>query len=377
MQGDPREMKANIRITLIGLGFGALLVTTGCGNQSEATTDKKEDEAPPVPVEVVAATEGSIDAFYSGTATLEAEDEAGVVAKVGGVVEEIKVEEGDSVKAGDVLARIEDDRLKLEVRRARANLDKLEQEYRRNRELLERNLVSEDTVQRQRHELASLRASLELSELQLSYTRIRAPIDGVVSERLIKAGNMVSQNEVLFRITDFDPLLARMHVPERELGRLAPGQPAHLTVDALPGEDFKGHVDRISPVVDPESGTFRVTVRIETGLDRLKPGMFGRLRIIHETRDGAVLVPTEALMHDDGKASLFVVEDGTAKRRTVTTGYREDDRTEIREGVAPGEQVVVVGQATLKDGARVNRLGGSSEETETPADETPSTEDKG
>jgi len=329
----------------------------GDGDDHKSGDDDDDDEedkcAPPIPVEISLAESGSISAFYSGTATLEAEEESLVVAKTGGIVLEIIAEEGDLVKSGDILARLEDDRPRLEMDRARANMSRLENDYKRNEEVYAKQLVSSEEYERVKFEYEQERANFKLAELELSYTRISTPIDGVVSERMIKVGNLVQENAPVFRVTDFDPLLAVLHVPERELPILQLGQPVNLLVDALMGERFQGEVLRISPVVDPDTGTFKVTAAIRDESKRLKPGMFGRVSIVHDVRDNAVLMPKSALIAQAGESAVFVVEDGKAHRRLVETGYTDGGKVEILSGLDSGAQVVTAGHASLKDGARV------------------------
>ncbi|MGD8977587.1 MAG: efflux RND transporter periplasmic adaptor subunit, partial [Gammaproteobacteria bacterium] len=292
-------------------------------------------------------------AVYSGTASLESDEEAEVVAKVGGEVIEIRAEEGDKVKAGQLLARLDGDRLRLEAERSLANLKKLEQEYERNVELHERGLVSSGAFEDIKFELDSLRAAYKLARLELSYTEIRAPIDGVISERFIKVGNTISPNDPVFRITDMDPLLAYLFVPEREFRKLAPGQVAELSLDAIAGLRFRGAILRISPVVDPETGTFKVTIAVPDEEMRLKPGMFGRFQIVYDSRQNVLLLPRAALIEDEGEQFVYVAEDGSAVRKTVETGYSRGDAVEITAGIGDGEDVIVMGQTGLKDGAAI------------------------
>jgi len=323
------------------------------GGDDDDDDDDDDECAPPIPVEISLAEAGSISAFYSGTATLEAEEEALVVAKTAGVVLEIIAEEGDVVITGDILARLEDDRPRLEMDRARANMKRLENDYKRNEEVYAKQLVSSEEYERVKFEYEEERANFKLAELELSYTSISAPIDGVISERLIKVGNLVQENTAVFRVTDFDPLLAVLHVPERELPVLEVGQPVNLLVDALAGQRFQGEVLRISPVVDPSTGTFKVTAAIRDESHRLKPGMFGRVSIVHDVRDNAVLMPRSALIAQAGESAVFVVEDGKAHRRLVETGYTDNGKVEILSGLDSGAQVVTAGHASLKDGVRV------------------------
>ena len=201
-------------------------------------------------------------AVYSGTAPIEAHDEAEVVAKVGGEVRQIFVEEGDNVAAGQVLARLDGDRLRLELAQTDANLRKLERDYNRQLELSEKGLVAKGTAENAKFDLDALRAAYESAKLELSYTEIRAPIAGVVSARHIKVGNTIKPNDPTFRVTNLDPLVAYVHVPEKEFRKLAPRQAADVVVDALGGEHFVGTIARISPTVDPQTGTFRAEVQV-------------------------------------------------------------------------------------------------------------------
>lgn len=351
----------------------------GCSKgEAEAVAEEAEEQAA-VPVEVAAAYNGPVSAFYTGTTTLEAERDAEVVAKVGGVVRELFVEAGQHVEAGQIMAKLDDDRLSLEVARAEANVAKLEQEYRRNKQLHEAQLVSAEAYQRLAFELDVMRAELGLAKLQLAYTEIRAPFDGIVASRYIKVGNMIEQNAPVFRVTTFEPLIARLHVPERELNKLDVGQTAALRVDALPGLAFEGVVDRVSPVVDANTGTFAVFVALEDTIGKLKPGMFGRLDIVYDVRSEAVLVPRAAVVIEDAKSAVFVIRDGHAQRQAVTTGYANNGSVEIIEGIQPGDQVVTVGQNSLKDGAPVAIINAEvkpevlAQSKETVVAETPAT----
>jgi len=331
------------------------LLLGGCDNgQANAESDQ---QAPAIPVEVAEVARGSITAFYSTTATLEADGEARVVPRLGGTIEELFAEEGDFVTEGQLLARIDDDRYRLELERNEATLSRLEQDFNRHREMQERNLVSLEAFERAKFEYESHRAQVELSRLDLSHTAIRSPIAGVVSRRLIKVGNTVNTQEEAFVVTSLDPLLAVLHVPERELSRLAVGQPASISADAVPGQRFEGRVARISPVIDAETGTFRVTVEVGGKDTPLKPGMFSRINVVHDTRSGVLLVPVQAVIAEDARTYLFVVRDGVAERRDVLTGYRDNGELEISAGLAPGELVVVTGQAALRNNSKVQIIG--------------------
>lgn len=327
-------------------------MAAGCSNGKAKDKDPAEADTA-VPVEVQPLRRAAMIAVYSGTAPIEAHEEAEVVAKVGGEVRQIFVEEGDVVKAGQVLARLDGDRLRLEVAQTEANLRKLERDYNRQLELSQKGLVAKGTAENAKFDLDALRAAYDSGRLELSYTDIRAPIDGVVSARYIKLGNTIAQNAPTFRVTDLDPLVAYVHIPEKEFRKLAPQQTAEIVVDALGGERFAGAISRISPTVDPKTGTFRARVEVPDPSRRLKPGMFGRVNIVYERREDALQLPRAAIVDADGGQSVFVIEDGKATQRTVRTGLASNGWIEVIEGLEGTERVVVVGQGGLKTGTAV------------------------
>jgi membrane fusion protein (multidrug efflux system) len=330
------------------------LVAAGCSNGKARDKGAAETETEAtVPVEVQPLRRAAMVAVHSGTAPIEAHEEAEVVAKVGGEVRQILVEEGDAVKAGQLLARLDGDRLRLEVAQTEANLRKLERDYKRQLELSEKGLVAKGTAENAKFDLDALRAAYDRARLELSYTDIRAPINGVVSARYIKLGNTISANSPTFRVTDLDPLVAYVHIPEKEFRKLAPKQPAEVVVDALAGERFSGMISRISPTVDPTTGTFRARVEVPDPTRRLKPGMFARVNIVYERREDALQLPRAAILDADGSESVFLVVDGKAEQRTVRTGLANNGWLEVVEGLDGSERVVVVGQAGLKTGTAV------------------------
>ena len=347
-------MKRILFLTIIV--FTALIFSSCAENGQSATTDKKKISE--IPVESAIVGTGDISAVFTGTATLEAEDEAKVVAKVYGVVNEIFVEEGDYVKKNQALARLDDEQQRFRVKQAHANLNKIKAEFERSKELFQKQLISAENFDKAKFEVESLKASLNLAELELKYATIRAPFNGVVSERYIKKGNMITVNQETFKITDFEPLNAILYVPERHLNKLQKGQTVKFTVDAIDNKLFSGNVERISPIVDPNTGTFKVTVKIGDPGKFLKPGMFGRVNIVYDTHKNTLLVPKDAVMTEDNESSVYVIkEDTMVVRRNITLGFSNSSSYEILVGLNKGDTVVTIGQSSLKDSARVVIVG--------------------
>ncbi len=327
-----------------------------------------EEETPPVPVETTTPVRGDVDATYTGTAPIEAYAEANVIAKVEGEVRQILVEEGDTVAKNQILARLDGDRLRLELTESRARLRKMQRDFERNQELTESGLISEGDFEKIKFDLEALQASYNLASLELDYTQIRAPIDGVVSERFIKIGNTIKTGDPIFRVTGLDPLVAYLHVPEREYRQIAAGQSVGIQIDALAGDPIMANVTRISPIVDPATGTFKITIEISNEQRRIKPGMFGRMAITYDRHENALQIPRSAIIESATSTSVLVEEDGIAIRKAVQTGYSFNGMIEITDGLADGDNVITVGHVGLKRDSKVNVIN-------RPADSEPMLED--
>jgi len=328
----------------------------GCSNNAQSKAPGDTDEETLIPVEAAVVELGSIDAVFTGTASLEAEEEAAVVARAGGVVKEIFVEEGDFVQAGEPLAQLDDERLALELQRAEVSLAKLDMDFQRHQELYEKKLIAPGEYESKKSDYDLQKQMRDLARLELEYTTVRAPISGVISERFVKVGNMIQSNEPTFHITDFDPLLAIMHVPERELHRIQIGQDAVILVDAIPDGRFEGSVKRISPVVDAATGTFKVTIEVYDRSRRLKPGMFSRVLVTHDTHENTMLVPKSAVIQEDDESAIFIIRDSVAYRRLVVVGYANGSVTEILSGLQQGDQIVITGHGGLRDSSLVETI---------------------
>lgn len=365
------SLVAKTHRTLLGaLLLGAAVALAGCGKANGENGKDDKDAVPAVPVEVATTQRAEMAALYTGTAPIEADRRALVMPKVTGEIRAVLADEGQRVKAGQVLARLDGDQLRLEVALNEATMRKLERDYNRNLELQQKGLVSATAIDNLKYELEAAKASWELARLQLSYTEIRSPIAGTVTQRLdlVKVGNTVtpvggvieSADSSLFVVEDLDTLMLRVNVPERELSKLSVGQPAELAFDAVPGRVFKGEIALISPSIDPATATFAVRIRVtETG-GLLRPGMFARVAIVYERKPDALQIPRTALLDTDGQPKVFVVKDGKAAERTVKLGLSNGGWIEVTEGLTDGEQVVVVGQGAVKPGAAVRVVNSSA-----------------
>ena len=330
----------------------ASLAGRGVG-EAKLTADANEDDAAALPVEVTSPATADIFATYQTTATIWSDADAPVLARVAGEVREILVEEGETVYQGQVLARLDGDRLRLQMRQAKANLEQIEKEYERFVRLHAKGLVSAAAYEELKYEMNALNAAYELKRLDYEYTNIRAPISGVVSAREIKAGQHVDVNDATFTITNTEKLVAYLRIPQTELNKFAVGHEATFRVDAMPEREFVATIARISPTIDMQNGTFRATGYFDNSAGLLAPGMFGRFDVAYEKHADALLIPTAALVREDGETVVYVVEDGAAVRRPITTGIENGDKIEVSSGLEPEDLIVVTGHDGLRDGSRV------------------------
>jgi membrane fusion protein (multidrug efflux system) len=357
---SPLVSVPRLRISRI-LGAGILagsLVLAGCKGSAEqkAKDNGKKPVEEAVVVEAVTVARRPIAASYAGTAPLEARAESQVVAKTSGVALQVLAEVGQQVRAGQVLVRLDSDRAALQAAQSDAQLRKLEATYNRSRQLFAQQLLSANELDQLRFDLENARAVNRLARLELSYANVVAPISGVIAERTIKPGNFVQLNSTVFRIVDTSRLEATLNVPERELATLKTGLPVQLAVDAVPGRPFEGRVDRVAPVVDAGSGTFRVICAFEGG-GLLQPGMFGRIKIDYDQRADALVIPRTALLDDESEPAVFVVRGTKVARTPVKLGYFDGPWVEVRDGLKPGDRVVTAGKVALREGTRIQVIG--------------------
>ena len=344
--------KPSITAVLIAAILSGATLLSGCG-VGEASVTEVIESATPVPVETATPFRADINATYVASASIASDSDAPVTARVAGEVVELLVEEGDRVRAGQELARLDGERLRLEMLSAKANLQRARQEYERNVDLHQRGLISAAMFEGLEFDVASLQATYDLKRLNYDYSSIRATIPGVVSSRDIKPGETLAVGQVAFRITETSELLAHLQIPQAELAKFTVGHAATVKVASMPDERFAATIIRISPTIDARNGTFRATALIDNRAGNLAPGMFGRFTISYEKHSNALVIPAHALLDEDEETSVYVVRDGAVARRTIEVGIVEDGRVEILDGLQENEQVVVVGHAGLRDGSKV------------------------
>jgi membrane fusion protein (multidrug efflux system) len=353
-------------LTVVALG--AALAACGSTPPGEAAGRRGQDasggtaagqgaETAAVPVEVAAVARRSVAAYIQTNGALEAENDVRIVARIAGPVVELATEEGRTVRKGQLMARIDPREARAQALIAEVTLREAHRAFERAQSTFEAQLISQADYDQALAAKESAEATLADRKVQLGYTSVEAPFDAVVVDRMVKLGDNVTVNQELFRISDFDPLLCKIQVPEKELPRLHKGQPAYLTVEAWPEERFPAKVLRLSPVVDAATGTIRVTLEVEAR-DRLRPGMFASVFLEVDRHQDALTIPKSALSLESLGDTVYVVKGEVAGRRPVKLGYEEADVVEVLSGLAEADRVIVVGQDGLSEGTPIRILEG-------------------
>ena len=309
-----------------------------------------------IPVEVKTVGRGNIAATLLTYTSLEAERHVDVVSRTQGLVKSILVEEGDRVTEGQPLAQLDTDALELTLREREVNMNSLESNYKRSQELVEQELLSSQEFEQTKFQYEAAATQYESAKLQLEYATIRSPFSGIITERLVEVGNLVNANDVVFRTADLDPLLARIHVPEKDIGQVRTGQSVRINVEGS-DQTHTGRVSLISPIVDPESGTVKVTVEIRDRMGTLRPGMFTTVNLVIAIQENVLQVEKKALVAEAEGSYAFLFQDGTAEKRLLEIGIAEGDYVEVLSGLSDGDSIITVGQEGLRNGAPVRIAG--------------------
>ena len=322
-----------------------------------------------LPVRVEEVKRESISQFILNNTTIDPEKQVDVLSQASGLVQEVLVEEGDRVSAGDVLVRLDRREVLLEVESARLRVENAQKASDLSEQMFKNSIVSEEEYDAKKYQLDTARVQLEVAQIKLENTQIKSPIDGVVTDRYINQGDNVRNAQNVFSVGDFQPLFARIHVPEREIGKIRSGQEALISVESAPDRQFKGVVKRVSPVVDSQSGTVKVTIQIDRSEGVLRPGMFSSVFIATQTHPNALVIPKKALLLERDEEIVFAMEGESARRIPIKTGFSDSDRVEVVSGLNEGDMIITVGQDGLRDGAGVRLVGEVAARSEGAASE--------
>jgi RND family efflux transporter MFP subunit len=332
-------------------------------NSSEAVeqeaaieAEAEEDEEIAVPVEVAEVTTGSIASYISATANLVAEDQVKVLSEAEGRVEKLLVEEGDLVTKNQVLAVLVQDEAKIALSKVELKASNAKAALDRAKGTRDQGLISAEAYDKLKMDYDVASQEVAEAEWRLAKTVIRAPFAACVTERFITLGQHLRPGDELFTVADYNPLVARIYLPERDVIELEEGREVHIALAANAELSFTGRIRQIAPVVDTATGTVKVTVEAVRPPAGVRPGAFVSIGIVREQHPTALLLPRESVIRELRTAHVFVTENDKAVKKAVELGIEEGDLVEVISGVAAGDKVVVAGQGGLDDGQKIKTL---------------------
>jgi membrane fusion protein, multidrug efflux system len=341
----------------------------GCDRDRDVTGPEERT----VPVETFRVAAMDFTETLEGIGSLESSEAVVVRPEIAGTIVDVSFEEGQKVTEGDLLFVLRDEKLRQEVQAqqaalqsARVSLEQARQTFERFSTLFEAGLISAEEHDQTRTDMETARAEVQrltaqaaLSEERLEDTRIRAPMDGAISESRVDPGDYVSVGEELAIMYTANALQVGFSVPEQGMGSVSPGQSVDVTVPAVPERRFRGRVIFVSPVVDVRTRTLLVKATVEDESGALKPGAFAGVSVTVDVRSKRPAVPESALVAAREAYFIFSVDqEGIARRREVTIGLRRTGFVEIVHGSAIGDLVVSTGQMRLSEGDPVEVVAG-------------------
>lgn len=332
----------------------AVVWTSGCG-RSESSTNPENNknasrmmqvsvaEVVPSPMKDVLLLPGETEAWL----------DVRVGADMGGRVEWIGPQEGDLVKQGELIAKIDVSALKAALDKAEAALNLAEELYDRRLKLFERKIINQEELDKALTERSLAKASFRQAQTEYERGFVKAPISGLVNHLFVDQGEFIDRGKPLVDLVNVDKIKVNVNVPELDVRFLKTGQKAMIRVDAFPERETVGTIDFVAFKADPATKTFPVKVVMDNAGRDIRPGMIARVAFLRRIIPDALSAPLFALVDKGGERVVFVEKGGVVHARTVSIGIIEGDRVQITKGLEPGDRLIVIGQKDVEEGMRV------------------------
>jgi membrane fusion protein (multidrug efflux system) len=331
-----------------------LVSMTGCGrSEGKGETEKNEPRTKRVKVFVITIEPTPIKDVLLLPGETEAWQDVRLASETDGVVERIDFKEGQSVRKGQLIAKVDVAVLKAALDQAEASFDLADKLYKRRKMLFERKVIAKEELDRSENERTLTVTRLRRAKVEYERGFVRSPIDGLVNHLHIDVGEFVDRGDPVADLVNVDKIKINVNVPELDVRYLRVGQKTMVTVDAFPDRQLTGTIDFVAYKADPATKTFHIRVLIDNPGRQIRPGMIARVTFLRRVIPDALVVPLFALIDKGGERIVFVEKDGTAYARTVSIGIIEGDRIEIREGLEFGDHVIVSGHTEVEEGMKV------------------------
>ncbi|TEB11485.1 efflux RND transporter periplasmic adaptor subunit [Pelotomaculum propionicicum] len=375
-------MQKRFIVALLAVSLSCSLLLSGCGKNTATQGTGGRNMAVPVAVQPASRADVAKELVASGQ--LLGEQSVVVSPKISGKVASVNVELGSVVSAGSVLFRLDDSDIQAQVQQAEANVAVMEarkivaeqnlenaaKQFARYKQLYEQGVISADTFDtyslkldqassgESAANLAQAQASLSYQQNQLANTVITAPFSGEVASKNVDIGGMVNSSTQAVTLVNLDRVKVQVTVGEQHIGKLKQGQEVKVLVPSVGQDPFTGVITNLSPAVDAKTKSFLIEVKMDNPNHVLKQGMFAEVHIITDRSEKALTVPVDAIVQKSGENYVYTVVEGTAKENKVSVGISDGKVTEITAGLTEGDQVIVLGQQGLVNGAKVIVQGG-------------------
>jgi len=346
------------------LATGCITLAILCGCQP-AATEANQKNSPPVNVQTTLPKRGEIVRTITlPTFRVLALQEATLYAKVSGYLKTLKVDKGDAVQEGQLLAEIEVPELLADETQYRVESEVARTNYERLAAARQKapDLVVPQTVDDLRGQWEVAQAKLQRTRTLLQYSSIAAPFSGRITARFVDPGAFIPaatagstpERAALLTLMDYSRVRVQVFVPELEALLIKNGMPAKVMVEELPGKAFAGSVTRYAHALDPATKTMLTEIEIPNSNGELRPGAYASVQLEVERKTDALLVPVAAVLVEKAGTSVFTVADQKARKTPVQTGFNDGTNVEITRGISPDQVVILIGKQTLNEGQTVN-----------------------
>jgi len=339
-----------------GFWFGAQRARSGPADNSVAMTQPKGAAASggaPMTVEAAKVARQPLPQTITAVGSLRSDESVTLRPEVAGRVNAILFKEGQNVRQGMTLVRLDPAINAAEVQQAKANLVLAKSKYDRAVELSQRNFISGQAKDEAENNLRVAEAAVALVEARLAKTEIKAPFSGVIGLRVVSVGDYVKEGADMVNLESIDPLKVDFRVPETYMRQVQPGQTLTVTLDALPGRKFDGKVLAVNPLIDAAGRSVVIRAIVRNADTSLRPGMFTRVNLITKDQQDALVIPEQAIVPQGDEQFVFRIVDGKAARVRVDIGQRRDGKVEVLKGLDLNDMVVTAGQLKLREGMSV------------------------
>jgi membrane fusion protein (multidrug efflux system) len=334
--------------------LAAVVVMTGCKDQeSLANVADTAGQAPVIPVSVTRIEPVSMQDVVFLPGETEAYEDVQVAANTSGRVEWIGPREGQAVKKGDLLAKIDVSALKASLEHARAAFELADDLYQRRRRLFENKIIAREELDQSETQLKLAAADLEQIKVRYNHGFPKSPITGIINHLYLEAGEYAEAGKPIANIVNIDQIKINVQVPELDVRYVKKGQLTPIKIDAFAERSLNGTVDFVAFKADPATKTFLVRSLVENPAHEIRPGMIGRVAFVRRAIADALAAPLFAVLDKGGERIVFIEKDGVALSRSISTGVIEGDRVQITSGLEAGDQLIIRGHTEVEDGMRV------------------------